>query len=78
MCFADSGLEEVVLPESVKTVAVCAFKSCKQLRRTKLNEGLEVLGETWINKGKEFKGMVFAASGIEEIRLPSTLKTLEA
>lgn len=76
--FAKSGLEEIVFPPSVITVSVSVFQNCGQLRRVELNEGLQVLGEKWCHGDQEFEGTVFAESGIESIRLPSTLKTLEA
>ena len=42
-----------------------------------LNEGLETLGCSG-NDEKELRGMVFTRCGIENIRIPSTLKVIEA
>ena len=78
MCFSGSGLEEVKLPASVRTVAACAFYRCEQLRCAELNEGLEVIGERWCDGGKELDGMVFAESGIESIRVPSTVTEIRS
>ena len=55
-----------------------AFKDCEQLRYAELNEGLEVLGEKWNYGDNELRGMVFNCSGIESIRILSTLKTIDA
>lgn len=44
-CFSEGGLEEVVLPASVRMVEASAFESCSRLRSVRLNEGLERLGE---------------------------------
>lgn len=77
MCFAGSGLTEVTFPTSVKVVGHEAFYDCKQLHHAELNEGLAVLGEKFDSGGKEYNGMAFAKSGIESIRIPSSLKTIE-
>ena len=54
-----------------------AFNNCKQLRYAELNEGLEVLGDEYKDEGGKWIGMVFAGSGLESIRIPSTLKVIE-
>lgn len=41
-----------------------------------LNEGLEVFGERWSDGREEFEGMVFAASGVEDVRVPSTVRVI--
>ena len=64
-CFYKEGLEEVVLPASVRVVEASAFENCAQLRSARLNEGLERLGER-----------AFAGSALESIRLPATLKEI--
>ena len=43
-----------------------------------LNEGLEKLGAKVIVDGMDCEGGVFRETAIENIRLPSTLKRLEA
>ena len=42
--FAGSGLQDVRLPASLRTVAQDVFSGCKNLRTAKFSEGLEVLG----------------------------------
>lgn len=76
--FWDCGLEELVLPASMRKISAKAFEYCGQLKNVQLNEGLEKLGEKEIIDGKEYEGNVFAFSTIESIRLPSTLKGIEA
>ena len=78
MCFANSGLEAVVLPSSVRAVSACAFQGCGRLRSVELNEGLQILGERWRGGTTQLEGMAFAASGVESVRVPSTLRVLEA
>ena len=39
-----SGLENVELPASLKTIAQEAFAQCTDLKTVKFGEGLEVLG----------------------------------
>ena len=43
-----------------------------------MNEGLEALGIKWGNGEDELRGLVFAKSGIEHIKIPSTLKIIDA
>lgn len=43
-----------------------------------MNEGLEKLGAREIINGHEHEGAVFECTAIENIRIPSTLKRLEA
>lgn len=74
--FASSGLTEIVFPRSLRIVGIKAFLDCEHLRKAWLNEGLRVLGEHWNKYGDEFEGMAFAQSGIESIRIPSTLATI--
>ena len=44
--FSKSGIEQVDLPSSTRRICAEAFVECKRLRNVRLNEGLEVLGET--------------------------------
>ena len=37
-----------------------------------------MLGEKWDYGDKEYRGMAFANSGIEHIKIPSTLQVIEA
>ena len=78
MCFAGSGLEEVRLPASVRVVATGAFSGCDLLRHVELNEGLLTLGGEWRGSEKSSEGTVFARSWLESIRIPSTLRAVEA
>ena len=43
--FFKSGIEQIELPQSVKSIGARAFFRCEHLRHIKLNEGLEKLGE---------------------------------
>lgn len=45
-CFSASGIEELVLPASVREVGANAFADCKWLKSVRLNEGLERLGKS--------------------------------
>ena len=77
-CFAGSGLEEVQFPAGLKVVGAEAFRDCESLRHAELNEGLKVFGEKWNCGGNELRGMAFACSEIKSVRIPSTLKIIEA
>ena len=47
------------------------------MKHVELNEGLEILGaNTYIDSEQEYSG-VFHSSGLESIKLPSTLKRIE-
>ena len=76
-CFSYSGLEEVILPESVRKVGAGAFYRCEYLRSVQLNEGLQKLGAKEVVNGRECEGEVFFGSALESIRLSSTLKRIE-
>ena len=78
VCFSNSGLEEISLPASVRTVGTAAFYGCECLRRAELNDGLQVLGGEWYNGKKSTNGAVFALSGLQSARIPSTVRVLEA
>lgn len=77
-CVALSGLEELVLPESVREIGAGALSDCYQLRSVQLNEGLQKLGAKEVIDGEEHEGEVFAGSAIESIGLPFTLRRIEA
>jgi len=59
-----NNLEEVVIPESVKTIDDYAFRYCKSLKKIEFHEGLETIGNG-----------AFDNSGLVEITLPKSLKT---
>ena len=44
-CFSNSGIEEFQAPPDLKKIGPSAFSGCKNLKRSVLNEGLELLGE---------------------------------
>lgn len=71
MAFSETGIEEFVAPNSLKTLEQGVFFDCVDLRRAELNEGLETLG-TSQSQGAG----VFGRSTLESVRLPSTLKKL--
>ena len=75
--FAGSGLESFTVPKALRTVHQGAFYKCEHLREVQLNDGLEVLGSDERPNGMCLNG-VFEESGLENIKLPSTLKVVEA
>ena len=76
--FTKCGLQQVAFPSSLKVIAKGAFCECRHLKDVELNEGLEKLGYNSSEDEKELNGLVFAGAGIESIRIPSTLKVIEA
>lgn len=62
--FADSGVESVVLPPTLRRMSA-AFAGCKSLRRVQIPDGLEEAGYE-----------CFAESGIEDVSFPRTLRRL--
>lgn len=44
-CFAVSSLESVTIPQSVKTIGICAFALCPLLKSANIPAGLDTLGE---------------------------------
>ena len=62
----------------MKNVGAGAFKECGQLEAVQLNEGLKKLGEMEVVNGNVHTGQAFAGSVIRSIKLPSTLKRIEA
>lgn len=77
-CFQESGLKEVSLPSSVRHVYPYAFKDCVSMQRVHLNEGLQTLGAKRCLGGTDYEGEAFAGSAVEDITIPSTVKTIEA
>ena len=61
----------------MRDVGAEAFARCEQLVRVQLNEGLERLGPKETVGDLRYRGNVFASSAVQDVRLPSTLKTLE-
>ena len=65
MVFFESGIEEIRLPSTLKTLEALTFCKCKNLKIVEFSEGLEKIGV-----------MAFAKSGIENIVLPSSVRTI--
>ena len=55
-----------------------AFCYCKQLKNVRLDEEPQKLGGNAGSDGRRYGRRVFAHSGVESVRLPSSLKGLEA
>ena len=56
--FAESGLENVEFPASLRTIAQASFKECKNLKTVKFNEGLEVLGtDEYLDNNRMLSGV---------------------
>lgn len=64
--FAESALEYVRLPSTLKLIEYGAFESCGNLRAINLPEKLEHVGK-----------LCFWGSALESVRLPPALKTVE-
>ena len=62
----------------MKEVGPNAFRDCKRLKSVQLNEGLERLGAKEVIDGRRCEGRVFCGAAIESIRIPSTVRKLEA
>lgn len=62
LAFGYLAIEEVTIPKSVKVLNGSCFWDCKQLKRVKLNEGLETIGQ-----------FAFDDTKIKRLTLPSTL-----
>lgn len=72
--FAESGLESIATPPSVRKIRPGAFSQCRRLRTVALNEGLETLdGEI---EGLYLWAGIFEESLVEDVRLPSTLRQI--
>lgn len=64
-CFAGSGLEEIGLPKTLKTIAKDAFKECSNLRSIELPDNLEEIGVG-----------AFSQSGLESIMTPPSVRVI--
>lgn len=67
LAFADSGLEELDAPNSLRVIAEKAFYLCRNLRTVELNEGLVEIGER-----------AFAATSLVRLDLPAQVEKLGA
>ena len=65
--FANSNIESVTIPASVKCIDTCAFYKCKNLKRITFAEGsqLAIIGR-----------QCFYESGIEEFQSPQSLREI--
>ena len=68
-------IRTMVFPNTVRAVRQGAFHSVKSLKSVVLNEGLETLG-TDDGPGAEACCGVFQESGLERVKLPSTLMVI--
>lgn len=66
-CFAESVLQSVQIPGSVKCIPSGAFQSCYELQTVQLSKGLEEIGESAFSW----------CSVLREIRLPDSLQKIE-
>ena len=67
-----------MFPVYLKEVGASAFEDCEHLRNVQLNESLEKLGQKEIVNDTEYEGNVFANCAIEDIKIPFSLKRVEA
>ena len=74
--FGLSGLESVTTPASLRVIGKGAFGQCRALKLVELNDGLLELGARENDGREEYVGYVFIGSGIEHIRLPSSLRVI--
>ncbi len=63
--FAFTGITEIVIPASVKTLDQAAFYTCESLSKITLNEGLESIGID-----------AFYRSGLTEIVIPASVQSI--
>lgn len=74
----DSDTRTVIFPPGVRTLGQNAFLMKRSLRSAILNEGLEVLGTDEYAHAEQLGFGTFSESRIENVRLPSTLRVIEA
>ena len=61
-CFAGTQLTEVILPSTVKTIAWQAFSGCENLKKVKLNDGLETIEQCAFSVNPQLTEIVIPAS----------------
>lgn len=64
--FTGSGIEEIVIPDSVKKIDNYAFSDCESLKKVTLSNNLTYLGE-----------YAFTKTSIEEIVIPDTITEIK-
>ena len=75
--FAETSLEDVELPASLRKIAQGAFAGCKNLKTVTFKDGLEVLGTDEYDDDGEMLCGVFEESSVKNVDLPFTLKRIE-
>ena len=65
--FVNTKIKEIILPDSVKTIELGAFDSCKELVSVKLNEGLISVDIAAFSN----------CTGLTEIEIPSTVTEID-
>ena len=65
--FQESGVEQVVLPRTLRRIEPYTFKGCGHLQSVKLPDGLESVGEH-----------AFCESGLRSIAIPAVLNTVDS
>lgn len=60
--FAATPLREVSLPKSLKTIGLAAFASCAQLEEFTLNDGIESIGNRFLDGADKITELVIPAS----------------
>ena len=87
--FSGTGIESVVVPDSVSEMGIGIFSSCENLKSVILSKNMKIvpakafwgdknLREVTLYNGTEIIGeAAFEYSGIEKINLPSTLKLIK-
>ena len=64
-CFADSGLEKIVVPASVRDIGYSAFEDCKNLREVRFAPGSQL---------ERVEHRVFAGSRLRAFAAPQALR----
>ena len=74
MVFAESGIESIMVPPTVREIRSSVFAHCSHLKRVEFAEGLEALGGC--EDDSDQCGWLFKGSGVQEVVLPSTLREM--
>ncbi len=89
MAFQNSGIEEVILPDSVKTIEYGVFSGCENLMDVTFGTGVTAIGDAAFafctnlrnivlpSKVKTIGELAFAFSSLESITIPNSVKTIE-
>ena len=88
--FAESGIEELVIPETVTSIGNHAFRDCAQLTSVTIPEGVTVIGTYAFARCQALEDVdlpsellsigshAFEATGLKEVVLPEKLTALES